>query len=94
VSVERPEKKPEKHSLAWIKGIVTKARKSGATDDELFDALFPECKSREAFEALKSAALDAKKAIDTDEIDSDEAGRLFGVFVRARRDLMVKLRGA
>ncbi len=40
VSNDEPAAKKE-YSLAWLKGIVTKARKGGASDIQLFEAIFP-----------------------------------------------------
>lgn len=42
VQAEESRKKPKEYSLKWLTGMMTKVRKGGASDLEIFQAVFPE----------------------------------------------------
>jgi hypothetical protein len=42
VQAEESRKKPKEYSLKWLTGMMTKVRKGGASDIEIFQAVFPE----------------------------------------------------
>ena len=87
VFVEDKPNEPQTYSVKWIKGIGTKARKGGATEKQLFEAMFPESSLGTLFEELQSLTKVLRDSLAAGGMsDEDEAAAVLAV-VRARRIL-------
>lgn len=55
--------KAKQYSLEWLKGMMTRVRKSNPSEIDLFDVLFPESSCRDLFLELDQAIKEAKLAL-------------------------------
>lgn len=80
-------KKPQTYSVDWIKGIGTKARKGGATDQQLFDAMFPDKIVGELFDELRSRTKSLREGLSAGDMTEEQEANCILDVVRARRSL-------
>lgn len=91
-SAQRRHKKPKQYSLAWLSGMIAKVRKSGPSEEELFDVLFPNFTEKQLFLDMKDAASRFAEMLKTQRMSVGEEAELLEVLVRTRRALQGKLR--
>lgn len=85
------EKKPKAYSLDWLRGMMTKVRKSGPSESELFDALFPDFAEQHLFAQLRDAVNRTIVMMKGRTVPVDEECDVWSAVVRARRALKDKL---
>lgn len=81
-------KKPQTYSVNWIKGIGTKARKGGATDLQLFEAMFPETSVGCLFQELRSRTTALRDGLAAGNMTEEQESAAILAVVRARRILV------
>jgi hypothetical protein len=82
---ESDSKKPKQYSLGWISGIMTKVRRSGVSELEIFDAVFPESPARIAFQQLEQCTKELKESVLRLNMTDDEFAAHLERIVKARR---------
>jgi hypothetical protein len=84
---ESPPKKPKQYSLSWVSGIMTKVRKSGVTEIDIFDAVFPESPQRLVFDQLQKHMMELKESILKNDMTDNELSAQLLRIVKARMAL-------
>jgi hypothetical protein len=89
---DTPKKKTQAYSAGWLKGIVTKARNAGATDQQLFDVVFPESDVSSLFASLQMQVKALRQSLVEGEITEEQETAAILAVVRARRSIVAALR--
>lgn len=86
------EKKAKTYSVQWLKTMMTKVRKSGPPEMELFDVLFPDGFAREKFAELREVTDRVTEALKSTSLTVEEEIDCLAALVRARREVQQALR--
>lgn len=93
IELLEPEKKEKskEYSLHWLKGMMTKIRNGGATDLQIFEAIWPDSPAIKYVEQLEAVAKQLSQALKNGDLTEDQ--ELHGVefLVRVRRKIQLLL---
>lgn len=85
-------KKPHVYSVGWLKTMISKVRKSGPSEVELFDVLFPESVCRDLFLELDESIKIAKRLIHDEDADTSDVVAAIWAAAEARSSIRYRLR--
>jgi hypothetical protein len=85
--VEPKKQKPKEYSLGWLKGMMTKIRKGGATNHQIFEAVFPNCPSSEYAKNLIQLIEQFTVAMLSNSLSEQDEGEALLTIVTMRRKL-------
>jgi hypothetical protein len=91
---ERKEKKAKEYSVAWLKGLMTKVRKAGATDKEIFDAAFPGSAGILLIDSLQQQTRQLRDQLLNSSMTIEQEILLVEQLVKTRRALHVIVDGS
>lgn len=89
--VQEEKKKPKEYSLGWLRGMITKVKKGGASDLEIFNAIFPSHPAHESVARLCDAAREFAKRQQENTFSCEEEISAIASLVRCRRDIVRQL---
>jgi hypothetical protein len=88
---EQSKKKPREYSLNWLKGMMTKVRNGGATDLQIFDAIFPDHPASQAVAQFRQLAKNLADALKRGDISAQDECRAIELIVGVRRKIQTLL---
>jgi len=88
---EQSKKKPREYSLSWLKGMMTKVRNGGATDLQIFDAIFPDHPASQAVAQFRQLAKNLADALKRGDISAQDECRAIELIVGVRRKIQTLL---
>lgn len=80
-------KKPKEYSLGWLKGMMTKVRKGGATDLQIFEVLFPGSAAIDCVERLVVLATQFADALRAGDVSEEQEIEAVELLVKLRREI-------
>ena len=85
--------KPKEYSVHWLKGMITKIRKGGATDVQIFEAIWPDSPAMQYVEQLVKLNKQLVHALGNEELSEEDEIEGLELLVRVRRNIQRILSG-
>jgi hypothetical protein len=85
--VNEHKQKPKEYSLGWLKGMITKIRKGGATDLQIFEAIFPDSPAVHYVEQLIGLLKTLSEQVQGNLLSHDEEEQALSAAIKTRREI-------